>query len=140
MKHLGSILVSLALIATCATMLIIVVIQPSWAQPKAQRDWARDFEKLYKAAEQIHRERNHAIEVANQRQKFIDDTFVHFGRFFTNANVSEMEWAPGRIGTLVDTNIFFYQDWETIITPSNVVVKKVNRIDWKAKTPPLKRD
>lgn len=84
----------------------------------------QDYDRLLASAQQIVKERDNAFEIANRRQQFINEAFVHIGRFFTNDHVNELEWAPNRISTFVDTNHTFMGSFDVTITATNVSVKR----------------
>lgn len=89
-----------------------------------QRTAQADLVKTRAALTNVVNMANEAILVSNRRQKFIDESFWHFARFLTNAHVREIELAPGRVSTFVDTNEVYRQTWSFTVTSTNLVAKK----------------
>lgn len=135
-NNLGSITLSLAIVALTVSLVAVWLIQEDKRQMQTGTELAKVKTALSNTvlvAQQLFNERNRVADLANKKQKFIDDTFAHFGRFFTNSKVSELEWSQGRVGTVVDTNDF-WQEWSFTVTPTNVVVRK-RVLESKLKTP-----
>lgn len=87
-----------------------------------------DYHTASNAAVHWHRTAQNVLEQSNDRMRFINETYIHLARFFTNANVSEIEFSPNRIGTNFETNKVYHQEWAFTVTPSNVVAKKLSKI------------
>jgi RNA:NAD 2'-phosphotransferase (TPT1/KptA family) len=77
----------------------------------------QDFTNAVQQAQQL-------FNIANDRMRFINETYVHLARFLTNSQVSELEFSQNRVSTFVDTNKTFGNSY-SVTAGTNIVVKKV---------------
>jgi hypothetical protein len=64
------------------------------------------------------------MEQTKEQHRFIWDTHQHVARFFTNEHISELEIAPARVSTFLDTNITRVNAFRVQVTPTNIIARK----------------